>query len=97
MLSIRRLTTSPHHPVCNGLVDNAQWYQWHCFINPLLFVYREVRQEATEFPAFELLYRRTVRGPVQVRKELWSIEENVPEVLTSYQYVFELRKDWIKQ
>ena len=32
-----------------------------------------------------------VRGPVQILKKLWSEEEEVPEVTTSYQYVLELR------
>ena len=38
------------------------------------------------------MYGRTVRGPVQILKELWSEEEEVPEVTTSYQYVLELRE-----
>ena len=106
LLSIRRLTTSPYHPACNGLVEkfngtlkrmlrrlcHEQPRQWHRYINPLLFAYREARQEATGFSPFELLYGRTVRGPVQILKELWSKEENVPEVNTSYQYVLELRE-----
>ena len=66
--------------------------QWHRFINPLLFAYREARQKATWFSPFELLYGRTVRGPVQILKELWSEEEEVPEVTTSYQYVLELQE-----
>ena len=66
--------------------------QGHRFINPLLFAYREARQKATGFSPFELLCGRTVRGPVQILKELWSEEEEVPEVKTSYQYVLELRE-----
>ena len=94
LLSIRRLTTSPHHPTCNGLVEKfngtlkrmlrrlcyEQPRQWNRFIHPLLFDYREARQEATGFLPFELLYGRTVRGPVQILKELWFEEEEVPEV-----------------
>ena len=69
LLYIRRLTTSPYHPACNGLVEkfngtlkrmlrrlcHEQPRQWHCFINSLLFAYREARQEATGFSPFELL------------------------------------------
>ena len=105
LLSIRRLATSPYHPACNGLVEefngtlkrmlrrlcHEKPRQWHRIINPLLFAYREARQEATEFSPFELLYGRTVRGPVQILKELWSEEEEVPKVTTSYQFVLELR------
>ena len=84
LLSIKRLTTTPYHPICNGLVErfngtlkkmlrrlyNEQPRQWHRFVNPLLFAYKEAPQEATGFSPFELLYGRTVRGPVQILKEL---------------------------
>ena len=84
LLSIRKLTTSPYHPACNGLVDkfnetlkrmlrrlcHEQPRQWHRFINPLLFAYREAQQEAAGFSPFELLYGRTVRGTVHILKEL---------------------------
>ena len=76
LLSIKRLTTTPYHPICNGLVEHfngtlkkmlrrlyyEQPRQWHCFVNPLLYAYREAPQEATGFSPFELLYGRTVRG-----------------------------------
>ena len=55
LLSIHRLTTTPYHPICNGLVErfngalkkmlrrfcSEQPRQWHRFITPLLFAYRE--------------------------------------------------------
>ena len=55
LLSINRLTTTPYHPISNGLVErfngtlkkmlrrlcSEQPRQWHRFINPLLFAYRE--------------------------------------------------------
>ena len=66
--------------------------QWHRFINPLLFADRESPQESTGFSPFELLYGRTVRGPIQILKELWTEEVDIPEVTTSYQYVLELRE-----
>ena len=63
LLSINRLTTTTYHPTCNGLVKrfndtlkkmlrrlySKQPRQWHRFINPLLFAYREAPQEATGF------------------------------------------------
>ena len=61
-------------------------------MNALLFAYREVPQESTGFAPFELLYGRTVRGPMQILRELWTEEVESPEVRTSYQYVFELRE-----
>ena len=106
LLSIKRLTTTPYHPICNGLVErfngtlekmlrrlcNEQPRQWHRFVNPLLFAYREAPQKATGFSPFKLLYGRTVRGPVQILKELWTGETGGTEIKTSYQYVFELRE-----
>ena len=55
LLSIKLLTTTPFHPICNELVErfngtlkkmlrrlcNEQPRQWHRFVNPLLFGYRE--------------------------------------------------------
>ena len=61
-------------------------------VNPLPFAYREAPQEATGFSPFELLYGRTVRGPVQILKELWTGETDGTEIRTSYQYVLELRE-----
>ena len=66
--------------------------QWHRYINPLLFAYREVPQESTGFSPFELLYGRAVRGPMTILKQLWTKEVEEPEVKNSYQYVFELRE-----
>ena len=71
---------------------NEQPRQWHRFVNPLLFAYRKAPQEATGFSPFELLYGRTVRGLVEILKELWTGETDGTEIKTSYQYVFELQK-----
>ena len=106
LLSIKHLTTTPYHPMCNGLVEkfngtlkatlkkicSEEPRQWHRFINALLFAYREVPQESTGFSPFELLYGRTVRGPMHILKELWTKEIETPEVKNSYQYVVDLRE-----
>ena len=53
LLSIKQLTTTPYHPMCNGLTEkfngtmksmlkrlcSEQPRQWHRYINPLLFAY----------------------------------------------------------
>ena len=106
LLSIKQLTTTPYHPMCNGLTEkfngtmksmlkrlcSEQPRQWNRYINALLFAYREVPQESTGFSPFELLYGRAVRGPMFILKELWTKELEEPEVKNSYQYVFELRE-----
>ena len=104
--SIKGLTSSPYHPICNGLVERwngtvksmlkrlcqDQPKQWHRLINPVLFAYREVPQESTGFSPFQLLYGRSVRGLGTILKEIWTKEVNIPEVKTSYEYVTELRE-----
>ena len=106
LLNIRQLTTTPYHPMCNGLVEkfngtlklmlrrlcSEQPRLWHRYVNALLFAYREVPQESTGFSPFELLYGRTVRGPMKILKELWTGEGEDTETKTSYQYIFELRE-----
>ncbi|XP_033762635.1 uncharacterized protein LOC117344094 [Pecten maximus] len=106
LLSIRQLTTTPYHPMCNGLVErfNGTLKQmlrkmsverpkdWDRFINPLLFAYREVPQESLGFSPFELLYGRAVRGPMMILKELMTKDIPDEEVKTTYQYVMDLRE-----
>ncbi|GFO36278.1 Zinc finger protein [Plakobranchus ocellatus] len=106
LLGIKQKTTTPYHPMCNGLVErfnatlktclrhlcSEQPRQWHRYINPLLFAYREVPQESTHFAPFELLYWRTVRGPMHILRELWMKEIEEPEVKSSYEYVLNLRE-----
>ena len=98
LLSIKGLTSTPYHPICNGLVERwngtlksmlkrlcqDQPKQWHRLINPVLFAYREVPQESTGFSPFQLLYGRSVKGPGTILKELWTKEVNIPEVKSSY-------------
>ena len=106
LLSINRLVTTPYHPICNGLVErfNGTLKQmlkklcaekpkdWDRFLGPLLFAYREARQESLGFSPFELLYGRTVRGPMQILKELWTQEDVEQETKTTYQYVVDLKQ-----
>ena len=106
LLSIKRLTTTTYHSICNGLVERfndtlkktlrrlcyEQPRQWHRFVNPLLFAYREAPLDATGFSPFELLYGRTVRGPVQILKEMWWT--GVTKIKTSYQYVWNCENIW---
>ena len=96
LLSIRQLTTTPYHPSCNGLVErfNGTLKQmlkrlcadrpsdWDRYLAPLLFAYRETPQVSLGFSPFELIYGRSVRGPMAILKELWN-----PETKITYQYV----------
>ena len=65
---------------------------WDRYIAPLLFAYRETPQESTGFAPFEILFGRTVRGPMQILKELWTKGIEQPETKSTYQYVLDLRE-----
>ncbi|XP_064463126.1 uncharacterized protein LOC135374051 [Ornithodoros turicata] len=105
LLSIRQLTTTPYHPMTNGLVEKFNGTlktmlkrmcaerprDWDRYLSPLLFAYREVPQESLGFSPFELLYGRNVRGPLAILRELWVEKEIEPELKSTYQYVFDLR------
>ncbi|XP_040071417.1 uncharacterized protein LOC120843961 [Ixodes scapularis] len=106
ILSLRLLTTTPYHPMCNGLVErfNGTLKQmikrmcqekprcWDRYLTPLLFAYREVPQSSLGFSPFDLLYGRYVRGPMAVLRELWTNENIDPETKTTYEYMVDLRK-----
>ena len=64
---------------------------WDRYVEPLLFAYREAPQASTRFSPFELLYGRTVRGPMCILREMWSKEGVNEDVFTLYEYVFDLR------
>jgi len=57
----------------------------------LFFAYRAVPQESLGFSPFELLYRRTVRGPLAILKDVWTRQTIAPDVKTTYQYVLDLQ------
>ena len=106
LLSIKGLTTTPYHAQCNGLVErfngtlktmlrklcDEKPNTWHRYLSACLFAYREVPQESTGFSPFELLYGRTVRGPMTILRNLWTSEsDSTSEVSHASTYVLELR------
>ena len=106
LLSLKQLTTTPYHPICNGLVEKFNGTlknmvkklceekpkDWDRYLVPLLFAYREVPQATLGFSPFELLYGRMIRRPESVLKDLWTDEQTSSDVKLSYQYVLELRQ-----
>ena len=104
LLSIKGLTSTPYHPICNGLVEMERNPQAHAkealprpsepvhrLINPVLFAYREVPQESIGFSPIQLLNGCSVRGPGTILNE-FTEEVNIPEVKSSHEYVTELRE-----
>ena len=104
LIAVKQLFSSPYHPMANGLCEQVngtlkkmlirmcseQPKELDRFIGPLLFAYREVPQESTGFSPFELLYGRTLSSDVILR-DLWTKEGIDNKVITTYQYVFDLR------
>ena len=104
LVSVKQLFTAPYNPKCNGLCERMNGVlksmlkkmcqerpqDWDRYLSAVLFAYREVPQASTGFSPFELLYGRTVRGPMQVLKQLWT-EQEVPETRNTYQYVLDLK------
>ncbi|KAJ8030959.1 hypothetical protein HOLleu_27522 [Holothuria leucospilota] len=105
LLSVTQLHTTPYHPICNGLVEkfNGTLKQmlrrmcherprdWNRYLPALLFAYREVPQESTGHSPFQLMFGRSVRGPLSILRELWTGEGIEEEVRSTYQYVIDLR------
>ncbi len=104
LVSVKQLFTTPYNPKCNGLCERINGVlkgmlkkmceekpkDWDRYLPAVLFAYREVPQASTGFSPFELLYGRTVRGPMQILKELMT-GSDTPETTNTYQYVLDLR------
>lgn len=106
LLSIKQITSSVYHPICNGLCERFNGTlklmlrkmceerpkDWDRYLNALLFAYRETPQSSTGFSPFDLLYGRRVRGPLCILKELWTGEIVEDETKSTYQYVLDLQQ-----
>ena len=106
LLGVKQFHTSPYHPMANGACErfNGTLKQmlrrmcqdrprdWDRYLSALLFAYREVPHESLGYSPFELMYGRSVRGPLTILKELWSKEIPEEEVKTTYQYVLDLQE-----
>ena len=105
LLSIKGLTSSRYHPICNGLVEkynglvkkilrrmcSEQPRQWDRFLPPLLFALREIPNSSLGYSPFEMLYGREVRGPLHILRELLTNDKMKDEQISEYQYVIDLR------
>lgn len=66
--------------------------EWHRYLAPTLFAVREMPSDRSGFSAFELLYGRPVRGPLQVLKDLWENRQTNTDERETLRYVLELQK-----
>ena len=98
LLHVQAIRTSPYHPQTDGVVERFnqtlkamirkfvtdEGRDWDKLIPFLLFAYREVPQSSTGFTPFELLYGRSVRGPLDVLREAWETPKHASESVVSY-------------
>ena len=98
LLRVDAIRTSPYHPQTDGLVErfnqtlkamlkktaSEEGKDWDKLIPFLLFAYREVPQESTGYSHFELLYGRGVRGPLDVLKQSWELDQHRNQNIVSY-------------
>ena len=104
-LGITKIKTSVYHPEGNGLVERfngtlkamlkkfaqERVQSWDKFLPYLLFAYREVPCESTGYSPFELLFGRTVRGPLSVIKESW-LGKEIKSERNLVSHVLEIRR-----
>ena len=98
LLLVKAIRTSPYHPQTDGLVErfnqtlkamlrkvaDDEGKDWDKLLSYILFAYREVPQASTGFSPFELVYRRPVRGPLDVLRETWEANTSGGESVLSY-------------
>ena len=106
LLSIKQLTTTPYHAMTNGLCERQNGVlkstlrkmceerprDWDRYIGPILFAYRETPHTSSGFSPFELLFGRTVRGPMTILRELWTGRTEEAETKNTYEYVIDLQR-----
>ena len=101
LLSLQQLTTIPYRLYRKSPVErfHAMIKQvhvlltmcaerpndWDKYLPSLLFAVREITQESLGFSPFEILHGRNVRGPMQILRELWSVEETDEHARLTYQ------------
>lgn len=105
-LKIFHIRCSPYHAQSNGIVErfnqtlkkclmrlcHEKVADWHLFLPACLMAIRETTNSSTGFSSNELVFGRTLKGPMQILKQLMTHEVLDTEVKTTYQYVLDLRE-----
>ena len=96
-MGVKPICTSPYHSQTDGLVEQfnqtlkamlrrlaEEGKDWNKLLSYVLFAYREVPQDTTVFPPFELLHGREVRGPLDVIREIREADVSSGKSVVSY-------------
>lgn len=65
--------------------------EWHRYLIPTVFAFREIPSDRPGFSAFDLLYGRSVRGLLTVLRELWEDHNIEDRERDTFQLIIELR------
>ena len=106
MLGIKIIHSSAYHAMANGAVE--RWNgtlkemlrkvaidrddDWDEFIPAALFAYREVPNESTGYPPFELMFGRKVRGPMSILRSILTGEVKEFKTRTAYDYLLDIKQ-----
>ena len=102
-LGIEQFKFTAYHPESQGALERfhqtlknmlrafctENGKDWDEGVHLVLFVAREAVQESLGLGPFELLYGRTVRGPLKILKEVWLQDEPLMNLLD---YVSDMRQ-----
>jgi len=106
MLDIRPVFSSIYHSQSHGKIERlngtlqtvlrklcaAKPQEWHRYLPAVMFSIREIPSDRHGFSPFQLLFGRTVRGPVSILREMWENPQLDPDNRNSFQYVLDLKE-----
>ncbi|XP_068232022.1 uncharacterized protein [Palaemon carinicauda] len=105
LLDMKPLFSTVYHRMGNGRIERLHSTfkaclkklccdkpsDWHRYLIPTLFALREIPNDRSGLPPFELLYAHQCRGPLAVLKDLWTEQTLNDEKRSFFQYVIELQ------
>ena len=106
LLGVKPIFIIPFHPSRNGRVERLHGTlksvlyklcsdkpkEWHIYLIPTLLALREMPNDRTDFSPFELLYGRSVPGPLSVLCDQWENHRILEDERSSFRYTIELRE-----